>query len=64
MLSVKSTCSLLKGFFRPEVDVDSSQLVQTLDDKRVSQFIHTGQCCCVDFGPEVCNSIPEVFSVQ
>ena len=31
MLSVKMTCSLLKGFFRPEVDVDSAKLVQTLD---------------------------------
>ena len=38
MLSVKMTCSLLKEFFRPEVDVDSAKLVQTLDGKRVSHF--------------------------
>ena len=50
---------------RPD-QLDYAELVQTLD-KRVSHFnCMTGDpgCCCVDLGPEVCNSIPDVSHHQ
>ena len=36
MLSVKMAGSFTQSIFQPEVDVDSAELVQTLDDKSIN----------------------------